>query len=282
MTMRRRLRLTITLRPELVRKADQLIDKTRLRNRSQVIEYLLDQALAPRISQAVILAGGRGVKMRPLTYEIPKALIPIAGKPILEYNIDLLRSHGIKKIIFATGYLGGKIREHFVNGSRFGVEISYSQEKKTQGTGGALRLARKHLDTAPFLVLHGDVLAKIDLAALVSFHREHQGVATIALAVVKDVTQVGKVQLSGAEVKRFFQKRGKGLTSGLVNAGIYILEPEIFDYIPNTGTSMLEDILPKIAQEGKLFGFPFTEPWFDVSTPKAYEKSLKEWKRGEK
>lgn len=282
MTMRRRHRLTITLKPDLLKKVDKLIDGANLRNRSHAIEFLLNKALTPEVSQAVILAGGRGVKMRPLTYEVPKALIPIGGKPILEYTIDLLRRHGITDIVLATGFLGEKIRLHFGDGSRFGVEISYSQEKKKQGTGGALRLARKHLGSAPFLVFHGDVLANPDINALFSFHHEHQGVASMALAVVKDVPRVGEVQLSGREVKRFFQP-GARLTSGLVNAGIYILEPEIFDFIPKKGLSMLEDILAKIAQEGKLFGFPFTEPWFDVSTPKAYEKALKEWqKRGDK
>lgn len=277
--MRRRSRLTITLNPDLLKKIDRLIDGANLRNRSHVIEYLLDKALTPRVSQAVILAGGRGVEVKPKAGEIPKTLIPIGNKPILEYTIDLLRRHGITDIVLATGFLGEKIKRHFGNGSRFDVEISYSQERKKQGTGGALRLAKKHLNLAPFLVFHGDVLAKLDINAFVSFHQEHQGVVSMALAVVKDVSQVGEVQLSGSEVKRFFQP-GAQLTSGLVNAGIYILEPKIFDYIPKKGTSMLEDSLAKIAEEGKLFGFPFTETWFDVSTPKALSQSTKKVAKG--
>lgn len=277
---RRRKRLTITLRGDLLSKIDNLIDGASLRNRSHAIEFLLDQTLTPAVSQAVILAGGPGAQLRPLTYEVPKALIPVKGKPILEYTIELLRKYQVKDLILAVGHLGGKIRDHFGDGSRFGIKILYSREDKPLGTAGALKLARKHLNEAPFLVIHGDVLTKIDLGSLLSFHQSHGGVATMALAIVKDVSGVETVSLDGYKIKEFFRTPGeKKLKTGLVNAGIYVFQPEIFKYIPRFRVKMLEDIFPGLAKKGKLYGYPFSEPWYDVSTPESYEKAIKTWRK---
>ena len=121
-------RLTITLRKDILEKLDNLIDGVTLRNRSHAIESILERSLMPQVTQAVILAGGVGVNMRPFTYEIPKALIPVHGKPLVEYLIEELRDAGIRTIVMATGHLGDKIIDHFGNGSKFGVTIQYSQE----------------------------------------------------------------------------------------------------------------------------------------------------------
>lgn len=277
---RRRKRLTITLKGELLSKIDDLIDGASIRNRSHAIEFLLDQTLLPAVSQAVILAGGAGAELRPLTYEVPKPLIPVKGKPILEYTIELLKKYQIRDLILAIGHLGGKIRDYFGDGKRWGVKIRYSREKKPLGTAGALKLARKHLEEAPFLVLHGDVLSKIDLGNLLSFHQSHGGVATMALAVVKEVSGVESVSLDGYKIKKFFRTPGdKKLKTGLVNAGIYVFKPEIFKSIPRFRIKMLEDIFPGLAKKGKLFGYPFSEPWYDVSTPESYERVIKVWKK---
>lgn len=277
---RRRKRLTITLRSDLLTKVDDLINGARIRNRSHAIEFLLDQTLLPAVSQAVILAGGAGAKMRPLTYEVPKPLIPVKGKPILEYTIELLKKYQIRDLILAIGHLGGKIRDHFGDGNRFGVKIHYSREEKPLGTAGALKLARKHLEEAPFLVIHGDVLTKLDIGSLLSFHQNHGEVATMALAIVKDVAGVETVNLDGYKIKKFFRTLGeKKLKTGLVNAGIYVFQPEIFKFIPRFRARMLEDIFPGLAKKGKLFGYPFSEPWYDVSTPESYEKVIKVWKK---
>lgn len=277
---RRRKRLTITLRGDLLSKVDNLIDGASIRNRSHAIEFLLNQTLLPAVSQAVILAGGAGANLRPLTYEVPKTLIPVKGKPILEYTIELLKKHQIRDLILAIGHLGGKIRDHFGDGKRFGVKIHYSREAKPLGTAGALKLARKHLEEATFLVVHGDVLTKLDLGNLLTFHQSHGGLATMALAVVKDVSGVETVSLDGYKIKKFFRTPGeKKLKTGLVNAGIYVFQPEIFRFIPRFRTRMLEDVFPGLAKKGKLFGYPFSEPWYDVSTPESYEKAIKTWKK---
>jgi len=277
---RRRKRLTITLRGDLLSKVDDLVDGASIRNRSHAIEFLLDQTLLPAVSQAVILAGGAGAELRPLTYEVPKPLIPVKGKPILEHTIELLKKYKIRDLILAIGHLGGKIRDHFGDGKRLGVKIRYSREEKPLGTAGALKLARKYLEEAPFLVIHGDVLTKLDLGDLLSFHQSHGGVATMALAVVKELSGVEAVSLDGYKIKKFFRTPGdKKLKTGLVNAGIYVFQPEIFKFIPRFRLRMLEDIFPNLAKKGKLFGYPFSEPWYDVSTPESYEKVIKVWKK---
>lgn len=272
-------RLTITLKRDLLKKLDDFIDGSEIRNRSHAIEHLLSHSLLPKIEKALILAGGVGVKMRPLTYEMPKSLIPVHGIPITEYTITLLRDFDIRNIVFAISHLGTKIKEHFDDGSKYGVRISYSEEKKALGTGGALRLARPLLKER-FLVIHGDILVSIDLNEFLNFHESHQGLATMALSTVVDPSDYGTVKLRGGKVLDFIEKPKKGKqVSQLINAGIYIFEPEIFQFIPKSGLSLLEDVFPKLARQGKLFGFPFEGDWFDVSTPSEYEQALKNWKR---
>lgn len=274
-----RKRLTITLRKDFLKRLDALIDGSKIRNRSHAIEYLLSQSLLPKIEKAVILAGGVGIKMRPLTYEIPKALISVHGTAITEYTIALLRNFGIKNIIFAIGLLGNKIKEYFGDGSKHGVRIAYSEEKKALGSAGALRLAKPLLKTR-FLVIHGDILVKIDLNEFLNFHELTKGVATMALFTAVDPSDYGTVKLSGGKVLDFIEKPKKGKqVSQLINAGIYIFEPTVFKYIPKSGFFLLEDVFPKLAHQGKLFGFPIEGPWFDVSTPLEYERALKNWKK---
>jgi len=121
-------RITITLKKKILKHVDEYIDGERIRNRSHAIEYILNKFFAPRITRAIILAGGQGVKMRPLTYEMPKGLIPIHERPVLEYIIDTLRYHNIRDIVISVGHHGDKIQKYFGNGSKFGVNISYIKQ----------------------------------------------------------------------------------------------------------------------------------------------------------
>lgn len=275
-----RLRLTITLKKKIVEQIDKQIDGSRIRNRSHAIEYLLSKSLKPSISQAVILAGGKGVKMRPLTYEIPKPLIPVGGKPILEYLIETLRDAGVRDIILAVGHLSEKIKEHFGNGSKYGVKLTYSEESKNLGTAGALTNCYRFLEKKPFLVLHGDILINIDIADLIRFHENQSDpVATLVLSTVSDPSSYGNVQLKGSRIVEFVEKPSKkSASTHLVSAGVYLFDAKIFDYIPEKIPAMLEKIFPVLAKENKLCGFLFAGKWFDVSTPKLYEKAIAEWK----
>lgn len=271
-------RLTITLRKDILKKLDDLIDGVDLRNRSHTIESLLIRVLTPKVTQAVILAGGAGPELRPLTYEVPKALIPVGGKPILEYTIERLHNLDIRTVILAIGHLGNKIKDHFGSGKSFGVDIIYSEEKQPLGTAGALKKVQPLLANQPFLVLHGDILADIDLDELVRFHQEQHSVGTIALTTNRETTAFGMVALRGSKIVNFVEKpTERETTSHLISSGIYVFEKSIFDFIEHAGGKQLEKIFPKLAREGKLSGFPFEGKWFDVSTPKSYEQAIKTW-----
>ncbi|MBD3388548.1 MAG: NTP transferase domain-containing protein [Candidatus Altiarchaeales archaeon] len=271
-------RLTITLRKDLLKELDSTVDGINVRNRSHAIEILISRVLESRkVRKAVILAGGKGTRMRPLTYEMPKPMIPLKGKPLVQHIIELCRKYDIREIIMSTGYLGEKIREHFGDGSHLGVDIQYVEEKEELGTAGPLRLAEKHLD-GPFLMFNGDVLSDIDLSQLISFHTEQKATATIALTQVDDTSAFGVARLTGHTIVGFIEKPKAGEESKLINAGVYVLEPEVIDYIPKGKAMMETDVFPKLSAEGKLFGYPFHGQWFDTGTPEAYEKAIKNWK----
>jgi len=271
-------RLTITLRNDLLKELDGMVDGIKVRNRSHAIEVLLAKVLeSKKVKRAIILAGGKGTRMRPLTYEMPKPMIPIKGKPLVQHIIELCRKYDVREIILSIGYLGDKIREHFGDGSHLGVSIKYVEEHEEMGTAGPLLLAKNHL-RGPFLMFNGDVLSNIDLSDLIRFHSEQNAQATIALTQVEDTSSFGVARLKGHHIVGFIEKPKGGEDSKLINAGVYVLEPEILKYIP-PGKAMLEtEVFPKLCAEGKLVGYPFDGQWFDTGTPEAYERAIKNWK----
>lgn len=272
-------RLTITLNKTILKNVDNLIDGMRIRNRSHAIEYLITQSLTPKIAQAVVLAGGKGINMRPYTFEMPKGLFSVGGKPILEYIVERLRDSGVREIVFSIGHLGDKIIDYFGDGKKLGVKITYVKEVKEAGTGGALVLAKKYLKKDTFLVVHGDILIDINIDDFVSFHNKQDAIATIALTSVVDPSSFGEVVLHGAKITRFIEKPQKGKQhSQLISCGLYVLNKEIFDYLPDKGFSLLEDIFPKLALLNQLAGFNFEGQWIDIGTPLSYERAIKEWK----
>ncbi|MBU0762540.1 MAG: NTP transferase domain-containing protein [Candidatus Altiarchaeota archaeon] len=271
-------RLTITLRSDLLNELDSKVDGINIRNRSHAIEIMISKVLeSRRVKKALILAGGKGTRMRPLTYEMPKPMIPLKGKPLIQHIMELCRKYEIREIILSVGYMGEKIRDHFGDGSHLGLDIKYVEEKEELGTAGPLNLARKYID-GPFLMFNGDVLSDIDLSEMISFHTGQKATATISLTQVADTSAFGVARLNGNKIVGFIEKPKEGEKSKLINAGVYILEPEILEYIPE-GRSMLEkDVFPKLSSEGKLFGYPFSGQWFDTGTPEAYERAIKNWK----
>ncbi|PIY96848.1 MAG: hypothetical protein COY66_02300 [Candidatus Kerfeldbacteria bacterium CG_4_10_14_0_8_um_filter_42_10] len=279
MNKKGRSRLTITLRKDLLPYLDQTIDGTKIRNRSHAIEYILGQSLGPKIRKAVILAGGKGIQMRPLTYEIPKAMIPVHGKPILQHILESLRAYGITDITIFYGHLGKLIQDYFGDGSKHGVKISYVKEKEQAGTGGSIRQLKNQFTDA-FILIYGDILANLNYIDFIEFHQSHNGIASVALSSLEDPSKFGVVGLHGSKIVSFREKPDKNPTlSRLVSSGTYILEPEIVNYIPKNGYVSLEkDVFPALAEKGKLFGYPFEGQWFDVSTPETYERVIKEWK----
>jgi len=276
-----RKKLTVTIKKDLFQKIDSIVDGKKIRNRSHATEYLIEAGLGiNKVKKAIILVGGEGTRLRPFTYELPKALLPIQGKPMVMHVMDLLKSHGVTNIYLAIGYKGEKIKEYFGNGSLFGFNIKYIEEKKPLGTAGPLRLAKKYLDET-FFIVWGDILSEIDLTDFMHFHKNNAGLATVALTTVEDPSRYGVASLKGNKIVGFIEKPKKeDAPSNLINAGIAIMEPEVItEYIPKRGRAMVEyDVYPLLASEGKLFGYPFEGQWLDTGTHEAYEKAIKEWK----
>lgn len=274
-------KLTVTIKKELFAKIDAIIDGKKIRNRSHAAEYLIEAGLGiNKIKKAIILVGGEGTRLRPFTYELPKALLPIHGRPMVQHVLDLLKSHGVTEIYLAIGYKGEKIKEYFGDGSKFGLDIKYIEEKTPLGTAGPLRLARKYLNKT-FFIIWGDILSHIDLTDFMHFHRNNDGLGTVALTSVSDTSRYGVAAMEGSKITKFVEKPKKeDAPSNFINSGMAILEPEVIDkYVPKSGKSMVEyDIYPQLAKDGKLFGYPFSGQWFDTGTHEAYEKAIKEWK----
>jgi NDP-sugar pyrophosphorylase family protein len=272
-------RLTITLKQAALDYVDSLVDGVTIRNRSHAIESVISSAMKPNVTQALILAAGQGIRMRPLTYEIPKPMMPVKGRPIIEYIVEQLREVGIRDITIVIGYLGDHIKNHFGDGFKFGVRIHYIEEEKPSGTAGPLRAAQALMGNKPVLMYYGDVLAEIDLRAFIEYHTQFADLATLALTSVPDPSAYGSVRMSGQKVVEVIEKpKDTPAASRLVAAGIQIIEPAIYDLIPKKSFSMLEeDVFPVLAKEGKLTGYMFEGRWFDVGTPDVYERALKEW-----
>lgn len=262
---------------ELLTNIDRNVDGLNIRNRSHAIEMILTKHFEPKgIKKAVILCGGEGSKLKPITYEIPKPLVPIHGRSILEHIFDLLKKYDIKDTILSVGYKKEKIKQHFGNGFQFGVNIFYAEEEKPLGTAGPLRLIRDMLNET-FILSNGDELKDVNIQEMHELHKQKNALVTVALTTVKNPRLYGVASLSGSKILNFVEKP-KNPPSNLINAGLYIIEPEVIDMIPEGFVMLEEDIFPKLAQEGRLFGFPFSGQWFDVGNIEKYEKVIKEWR----
>ena len=282
--MAHRERITITIRKDLLGRLDQTIDHQRVRNRSHAFEVALSRMFESQTKQAVILASGEGVNLRPFTYEIPKPLIPVNGRPLLEYAIETLRQHEITSIIITVSHLAEKIQAHFGDGSAFGVRITYVHENKPSGTAGALLAARHALSNSPFVMMYGDVLVGLDVTEFLQTHSQQKAaLGTLALTSVADPSTYGAVKMRGNGIVEFSEKPTVGSdVSHLVFAGVASFNPSIFDFFPakHRGKLSLEkDIFPELIKQGRLYGYPFEGKWFDVSTPESYENALKNWRR---
>ncbi len=272
-------RVTFTIDNGVLELVDKTIDGFKIKNRSHAVELLLKKALKANIpKKVVILAGGKGTRLRPLTYEVPKALLPIHGKTLTEHLFDLFKKYEIKDILISVGYLKEKIMEYIADGVRFGVDVGYIEEDKPLGTAGPVKLARHKLNDT-FIVTNGDELKDIDLEEMYKLHKENNALVTIALTTVDDPSEYGVARLAGSKILEFVEKPKKGKSpSNLINSGLYIVEPEVINMIPDGKAMFEKDVFPKLAEKGKLFGYPFSGQWFDTGNMDRYEKAIKEWK----
>ncbi len=229
--------------------------------------------------KGIIIAGGLGTRLRPITYQRPKPLVSLANRPFLEYQVALLKKHGITEIVFATNYMAEKIEGHFGDGSRFGVKMHYAIEETPLGTGGAIRNAADLFPGEAVAVFNGDILTDFDLGAIIAFHKGKQAVATITLAEVPGPSPFGVLILNGdgrvLEWREPSEETKKALAANhalpptgvdLINAGFYLLQPECIARIPQGERSSVErDIYPSLlAEQGAVYGFAPGGFWMDV------------------
>ncbi|MFA4819909.1 MAG: sugar phosphate nucleotidyltransferase [Candidatus Aenigmatarchaeota archaeon] len=271
-------RVTITIKKDILRRIDSMVDGREVRNRSHAIENLLFKSLSKNgLDTALVMAGGEGVNLRPITYELPKPLIPIRGKPVLEHQINMLKRYDITNILLAVNYMGDKIREYFGDGKKFGVDITYITEDKPMGTAGPISLARDYI-SKNFVLLNVDTLMNPNIHEMYEFHKRNKKLATVLLTTTDDTTQFGVVKMRGNQVLKFVEKPSiKNAPSKLINAGLCIFDQSVVNLVPKR-KMMIEELFSKLSRDEQLVGFLHDGTTFDVGTNKGYEKAIKEWK----
>ncbi|OGZ18349.1 MAG: hypothetical protein A2V72_01080 [Candidatus Nealsonbacteria bacterium RBG_13_37_56] len=242
--------------------------------------------------KAVILAGGKGTRLYPITKEIPKPLLPINKKPIINYLVDLFGQYGIREIAvlinknFKQDFEWWKKRYYPSVSSGRVLNIRLVEEKEELGTFGGIYFLKDWIGRSKFFLTNGDELKKIDLVKMAEFHNQVKPLGTIALVQVPDPQHYGVVVCNSVKVKDFLEKpepaqileKFQAGKNPVVNAGLYLLNPEIINYHPGPEFLMIEkDIFPKLAKEDKLAGFKFKGKWTDCGTWERYEKALSDW-----
>jgi len=223
--------------------------------------------------KAVILVGGGGTRLQPLTNYMPKPMLPVLNRPFLGHTIAYLRECGVDNIILAVSYLAEVIRDYFGDGSSLGVNLTYTVETDPLGTAGAVKNAEPYLNDT-FTVLNGDIFTELDIADMLAFHRRQGAVATIALTWVDNPCAFGVVETgSDGRVRRFIEKPSADrVTTNWINAGVYILEPEVLEHVPANSHYMFESgLFPLLLELGQpIYGYPFRGYWLDMGTPEKY------------
>ncbi|MBI4302656.1 MAG: NDP-sugar synthase [Chloroflexi bacterium] len=223
--------------------------------------------------KALILVGGEGTRLRPLTANVPKSMVPVVNRPFLEHMLEYLKKHHITEIVLALCYLPDHIQHHFGDGHDFGVKLTYVVEECPMGTAGAVKNAAQYLDDT-FAVFNGDVFTDLDLTTMAAFHKENQALVTIALTPVEDPTMYGVVETdSQHRILRFIEKPSwDAISTNMINAGTYIMEPSVLDHIPaQTWFQFEQDVFPALLRHGELlYGYPSQTYWLDIGTPEKY------------
>lgn len=224
--------------------------------------------------KGVIIAGGKGTRLRPLTYTYPKPIVPMANKPFLEYQIELMKKHGIREVVFAVNYLADQIQSYFGDGSRYGMRFYYTREEVPLGTAGAIRNGVEFFRDEPVLVLNGDILTDADLSQLIRYHHEKKAKVTLTLVRVENPTMYGLILTDqDGRVKQFLEKpRWDQVVADTINAGIYIIEPEVWEYVPvGREVSIERETYPLLLGKGiPVYGYLTDGYWLDIGTPEKY------------
>jgi mannose-1-phosphate guanylyltransferase len=221
--------------------------------------------------QAVILVGGEGTRLRPLTSTVPKPVVPLVDRPFIAYMLEWLRTHGVDDVIMSCGFLATSVRNVLGDGSGYGIRLRFVEEPEPRGTGGALKFAESLLDER-FLMLNGDVLCDLDLSAQIAQHVATGATGTLALVPVEDPSAYGLVRLNDDKsVSEFLEKPSPDqIDTNLISAGAYVLERSILEHIPpDRNVSIEREVWPLLVGDG-LYGFPADSYWLDIGTPARY------------
>lgn len=227
------------------------------------------------MTKGIILSGGFATRLRPLSCVIPKTLIPVVNKPVIERQILLLKSAGVKEIVLAVNVMADIVKNYFGNGEKLGINIQYTDEKNPLGTAGAIKLAEDYLKDENFFMLNGDVILNFDFKEMIKAHETYKGVGLIASKIVPDPSRYGVliVDEETNKILKFLEKTEYTPPEGKyvpmpINAGVYLLEPEVFQYIePLKKVSIEREVFPIIASEEKLYHYPIPGIWKDIGKP---------------
>ena len=250
-----------------------------LNESGQVVDLVTLDELLPRqdlLLQAVIMAGGQGTRLRPLTEDLPKPMLPVGGRPLMERIVQQLQQAGIRRVNVTTHYKPEKIIEYFGDGHAFGVDLNYVNEDRPLGTGGALGLMPQ--PTEPVLVINGDILTQVDFRAMLDFHQENKADLTIAVRRYEVPVPYGVIDCNGPLVQRL---REKPQVSLLVNAGIYLLEPTVFQFIPQGQHFNMTDLIQWLLDAQRIVAsFPVHEYWLDIGQHADYAQAQSDSESG--
>tara|TARA_B100000963_G_C22606091_1_gene662563 strand:- start:153 stop:1199 length:1047 start_codon:yes stop_codon:yes gene_type:complete len=237
--------------------------------------HILDELIEPKnkSNKVVIMAGGRGMRLRPLTKNIPKPMLKVGNKPILQIIIEKFKKSGYKNFIICVNYKSKIIKDFFGDGSKFGVKIEYIDEKKRMGTAGALSLF-KLKPKKPFFVINGDLLTNLDFEKLIDFHHEHNSKATMCISEYNIKSPYGEVKL---DVENIITIAEKPVHKFFVNAGVYVLDPSCIDLVPKKFYDMTSLFKKIIINKNKVVSFPIGEYWLDIGRFNDYKKANLEY-----
>jgi len=250
-----------------------------LKNSKDVEKFIIDsikESLSKKNVKVFVLCGGEGTRMRPLTYTIPKPMLPLGTKPVLQKIVEFFSSQGFNNFVFGVGYLGEVIVKYFGDGSRLGVNIEYSFEREALGTGGAMKNAKEKLSET-FIVTNGDVIFGngLNLHELLNFHFSKDVLGTIVAKKVERSERFGVIEFDENFLIKEFKEKVQMDRECYINAGIYVLNKEVLNYIPeNKNVSIEKEIFPLLIKEGKLAAFPYDGYWIDIGIPEDYVKAL--------
>jgi len=226
--------------------------------------------------QAVVMAGGYGTRLQPLTETLPKPMLQVGDRPLIEWIIEQLSHAGIRQVHITTHHLADRITEHFGDGQRFGVELKYVAEECSLGTAGGLGLIPK--PDMPLLVINGDVLTRIDFRAMAAFHKEHCADLTVAVREHEIPIPYGVVDSEGPYVRRIKEKPSQKF---FINAGVYVLEPDVHQFIPSGQRFDMTDMIQLLLDlKRTVVSFPIWEYWRDIGQPADYLKAQEDMKNG--